>query len=156
MPRYAYDRLTALDSTFLTLERPNSYMHVASTQVFEMGPLRTPEGGLDAEKILRFTEASLHLIPRYRQKLAWIPIDPHPVWVDDDRFKIDYHVRHTSLPKPGNEAQLKRLSARIMQQHLDRRRPLWEMWLVEGLGSTLWNPLRSNSCADCSISRTSF
>ncbi len=133
MPNYAYDRPTALDSSFLTLERPNSYMHVASTQVFEIGPLRTAEGGLDAEKLVRFTEASLHLIPRYRQKLAWIPIDPHPVWVDDDRFNIDYHVRHTSLPKPGNEAQLKRLSARIMQQHLDRQRPLWEMWLVEGL-----------------------
>ena len=133
MPRYSYDRLTALDNSFLILERPNSYMHVASTQVFEMGPLRTRDGGLDAEKIVRFTEASLHLIPRYRQKLAWIPLDAHPVWVDDDRFSIDYHMRHTSLPKPGNEQQLKRLSARIMQQHLDRRRPLWEIWLVEGV-----------------------
>jgi WS/DGAT/MGAT family acyltransferase len=133
MARYGYDRLTALDNSFLVLEKPNSYMHVASTQIFEAGPLRRKEGGIDAERIKHATESLLHLIPRYRQKLAYVPLENSPVWIDDERFNIDYHVRHTSLPCPGTDDQLKRLSSRIMQQHLDRSRPLWEMWVVEGL-----------------------
>jgi len=133
MARYAYDRLTALDHSFLLLERPNAYMHVASTQIFEVGPLRTPEGGVDAQAIKDATAALLHEIPRYRQKLVKIPLEGRPVWVDDPTFSIDYHIRHTSLPRPGTDRQLKRLSARIMQQHLDRQRPLWEIWIVEGL-----------------------
>jgi diacylglycerol O-acyltransferase / wax synthase len=133
MPRYAYERLTALDNSFLLLEKPCSYMHVASTFLFDVGPLRRPEGGLDMEAVRSATEALLPRIPRYRQKLKYIPVENHPVWVDDDRFNLDYHLRHTALPKPGSIAQLKALSARIMQQHLDRSRPLWEMWLVEGV-----------------------
>jgi WS/DGAT/MGAT family acyltransferase len=133
MARFSYDRLTALDSSFLVLEKPNAYMHVASTQIHEAGPLETAAGGIDADAIRELTAASLHEIPRYRQKLSYVPLENHPVWVDDDRFNLDYHIRHTSLPKPGTEEQLKRLSARIMQQHLDRARPLWEMWIVEGL-----------------------
>ena len=133
MPRYAYDRLTALDNSFLILERPNAYMHVASTLIFEAGPLRQPDGGVDAEAVKRLTSSALHRIPRYRRKLAWAPVLGHPYWVDDPNFNIDYHIRHTSLPRPGTEEQLKRLSGRIMQQHLDRQRPLWEMWVVEGL-----------------------
>lgn len=133
MPRYAYDRLTALDNSFLVLEKPTAYMHVASTMVFEAGPLRRPDGGIDADAIRERVAAQLHRIPRYRQKLAWIPFENHAVWVDDDRFQIEYHVRHTSLPRPGTDEQLKRLSARIMQQHLDRERPLWEIWIIEGL-----------------------
>ncbi len=133
MPRYAYDRLTALDNSFLVLERPNAYMHVASTMIFEAGPLKRPDGGIDAEKIRAMIGASLHEIPRYRQRLAWIPFENHAVWVDDENFQLDYHVRHTSLPRPGSEEQLKRLSARVMQQHLDRARPLWEIWIVEGI-----------------------
>ncbi len=133
MARYAYDRLSALDNSFLALERLDAYMHVASTQIFEAGPLSTASGGIDAGAIKEMVESCLHLIPRYRQKLAWIPFQNHPVWVDDAQFKLDYHVRHTSLPRPGDDEQLKRLSARIMEQHLDRRRPLWEMWVVEGL-----------------------
>ena len=133
MARYAYDRLSALDNSFLILERPNAYMHVASTQILEAGPLRLPNGGIDSAAFKRLTAASLHLIPRYRQKLQFVPLEGHPVWIDDDRFNLDYHVRHTSLPRPGSDAQLKALSARIMQQPLDRSRPLWEMWVVEGL-----------------------
>jgi WS/DGAT/MGAT family acyltransferase len=133
MARYTYDRLTALDNSFLVLERPNAYMHVASTQVLEAGPLRKADGGIDADAFKRLTQASLHLIPRYRQKLQFIPLEDHAVWVDDPNFNIDYHIRHTSLPRPGTEAQLKALSARIMQQPLDRERPLWEIWVVEGL-----------------------
>jgi diacylglycerol O-acyltransferase len=133
VPSYAYDRLTALDNSFLQLERPNAYMHVASTMTFEAGPLAKPDGGIDVDRLRKMIESVLHMIPRYRQKLQYIPLTDQPVWVDDDRFNIDYHVRHTALPRPGNTAQLKALSARIMQQHLDRRRPLWEMWVVEGL-----------------------
>jgi WS/DGAT/MGAT family acyltransferase len=133
VPRYAYDRLTALDNSFLVLEKPTAYMHVASTMIFEAGPLRLPDGGIDADAIRERVGAQLHRIPRYRQRLAWIPFENHAVWVDDDRFQLDYHVRHTSLPRPGSDEQLKRLSARIMQQHLDRERPLWEIWIVEGL-----------------------
>jgi len=133
MPRYAYERLTALDNSFLVFERPNATMHVASTLIFEAGPLRRPDGGIDADALRALVGAQLHRIPRYRQKLAWIPFESHAVWVDDERFQLDYHVRHTSLPRPGSDEQLKRLSARIMQQPLDRARPLWEIWVVEGL-----------------------
>ena len=133
MPRYSYERLTALDNSFLLLERPNATMHVSSTGVFDAAPLRTPEGGIDIELIRRGIAASLHRIPRYRQKLAWIPVERQPVWVDDERFNLHYHVRHTSLPRPGDDEQLKQLSARVMAQRLDRARPLWEMWFVEGL-----------------------
>ena len=72
-------------------------------------------------------------IPRYRQRLAYVPLERHPVWVDDDHFQIDFHVRHTALPQPGDRRQLKRLSGRILSQRLDRTRPLWELWVVEGL-----------------------
>jgi len=133
VPRYAYERLTALDNSFLVLEKSTAYMHVASTQIYDAGPLRKKDGGIDFEAIKQAHASVLHLIPRYRQKLQWIPFQSHPVWVDDARFNLDYHLRHTSLPRPGSTEQLKRLSARIMEQHLDRARPLWETWVVEGL-----------------------
>jgi WS/DGAT/MGAT family acyltransferase len=133
MPRYSYERLSAQDNAFLVAETPTSHMHVAGTQIFEAGPLRTPDGGIDIAAIRRATEAVLHLIPRYRQRLKWIPFENHPVWVDDRQFNLDYHIRHTALPRPGTDEQLKRLSARIMAQQLDRARPLWETWVVEGL-----------------------
>jgi WS/DGAT/MGAT family acyltransferase len=128
-----YDRLTALDNSFLLLEKDTAYTHVASTQIFDAGPLRTEDGGIDFDAIKKAHAAVLHRIPRYRQVLEWVPFTNQPVWVDDEHFDLDYHLRHTSLPRPGGEQQLKRLSARIMQQHLDRKRPLWETWVVEGL-----------------------
>lgn len=128
-----YDRLTALDNSFLLLEKDTSYTHVASTQIYDAGPLRMEDGGIDFEAIKKAHAAVLHLIPRYRQVLQWVPFTNQPVWVDDEHFDLDFHLRHTSLPRPGGERQLKRLSARIMQQHLDRKRPLWETWVVEGL-----------------------
>jgi diacylglycerol O-acyltransferase len=133
MPGYWYDRLSALDNSFLLWEGPKSHMHVAGTSVYEAGPLRTPEGGIDVARVRAYVESRLHLIPRYRQVLRWVPLEGHPVWVDDDHFNIDYHVRHTALPRPGDERALKRLSGRIMSQQLDRSKPLWEMWIVEGL-----------------------
>ncbi len=133
MPRYGYDRLSAQDNSFLLFESHDVHMHVSSTLAFDTGPLRTEHGGVDVEAFKRTITASLHHIPRYRQRLAWIPLDRHAVWVDDPHFDLDYHVRHTALPRPGTPAQLKKLSARIMAQPLDRKRPLWETWVVEGL-----------------------
>ncbi len=128
-----YDRLSALDNSFLLFEKPNAYTHVASTQIFEVGPLRLEDGGIDFDAIKKAHAAILHRIPRYRQTLKWVPFTNQPVWVDDPHFDLDFHLRHTSLPHPGSERQLKRLSARIMQQHVDRAKPLWETWIVEGL-----------------------
>ena len=129
----SYHRLAALDNSFLVFERSNCHMHVASTAIFETGPLATPTGGVDIERVRAYIASRLHLIPRYRQRLhhAWF-LD-RPVWVDDDRFNLNYHVRHTSLPRPGDASQLKHLSARIMSQQLDRGKPLWELWIAEGL-----------------------
>jgi WS/DGAT/MGAT family acyltransferase len=133
MAKFYYDRLTFLDNSFLLAESSKTPMHIAGTASYDIGPLRTPEGGVDVERIRGYVESRLHLIPRYRQVLNYTPIEGHPVWIDDRDFNIDYHVRHTALPKPGDERQLKRLSGRIMSQQLDRSRPLWEMWIVEGL-----------------------
>ncbi len=128
-----YERLSFQDTTYLAMERGNSYMHIAAVQVFEAGSLTKPDGGIDIDRIRAYIAAKLHHVPRYRQRLAWIPLDGFPVWVDDDRFNIDFHVRHTSLPRPGGEAELKRLAARVFAQQLDRSKPLWELWVVEGL-----------------------
>ena len=128
-----YERLSPLDRTFLDLEYPEAHMHVAGVMVFDAGPLRTPDDGIDIEKVRKYVASRLHLIPRYRQRIARIPLENHPVWVDDDRFNLEYHVRHTALPRPGGDEQLKRLAARIVSQQLDRGKPLWELWIVEGL-----------------------
>ncbi|MEN8158639.1 MAG: wax ester/triacylglycerol synthase family O-acyltransferase [Myxococcota bacterium] len=133
MARYSYERLTALDHSFLFLERPNTPMHVGSVAIHELGALESREGGVDVELLRRGIAGVLHRIPRYRQRLDWVPIEGTPVWVDDEGFNLDYHVRHTSLPRPGDAEQLRQLTARVMAQRLDRSRPLWEMWVVEGL-----------------------
>lgn len=133
MPGYAYDRLSVVDNSFLAIEDPNSHQHVGAVTLFDTGPLPHPDGGIDIDRIRVYVASRLHLIPRYRQRLAPVPLGTRLVWVDDDHFNIQYHVRHTSLPRPGDERQLKRLVARIVSQQLDRAKPLWEMWIVEGL-----------------------
>jgi WS/DGAT/MGAT family acyltransferase len=130
-----YDRLSFLDSSFLMMETPTSPMHIAGCATFEAGPLQTAEGGIDIDEIRNYVASRLHLIPRYRQRLAHTPIGNHPVWVDDEHFDVDYHVRHSALPKPGGEHQLRRLAARLISQHLDRQKPLWEIWILEGLAN---------------------
>jgi WS/DGAT/MGAT family acyltransferase len=130
---YTFDRLSYEDNGLLAMETPTRPMHVTGTQIFRTGPLATEDGGVDVDSIRRLTESVLHRIPRYRQKLAWVPGESGAVWVDDPHFNLDYHMRHTRLPRPGSEEQLKRLAARIMEQPLDRSRPLWETWIVEGL-----------------------
>ena len=128
-----YDRLTALDASFLDLESQGVHMHVGSVGIFDPGPLVTEDGGVDFEQVLALTEAGLNRAPRFRQKLEVMPVTGHPVWVDDEHFNPIYHVRHTALPVPGDERRLKRLVGRIMSQKLDRGKPMWELWFVEGL-----------------------
>ncbi|MDP9227474.1 MAG: wax ester/triacylglycerol synthase family O-acyltransferase [Actinomycetota bacterium] len=122
-----HDRLTGLDSSFLHLEQDGAHMHVASTTLFE-GP---------APAYVEFRDhiqSRLHLVPRFRQKLRFVPFGQgRPVWVDDPHLNLSYHVRHSSLPPPGSEEQLRNLAARVFSQQLDRSKPLWELWLVEGL-----------------------
>jgi diacylglycerol O-acyltransferase / wax synthase len=121
------DRLSGLDASFLHMERAGAHMHVASTIVFD--------GSTPSHREFREHIASrLHLVPRFRQKLRFVPFDQgRPVWVDDPHLNLDYHVRLTALPAPGSEEQLRNLAARIFSQQLDRTKPLWELWLVEGL-----------------------
>jgi diacylglycerol O-acyltransferase len=121
------DRLTGLDSSFLHLERDSAHMHVGACTIFE-GP--TPAHDELVEAIV----TRLHLVPRYRQRLAFVPFEQgRPVWVDDPHFNPRYHVRDTALPRPGGEDELKRLAGRVFSQALDRSKPLWELWLIEGL-----------------------
>ena len=121
MTEPAYERLSALDNIFLLVENPKAYMHVGATHTFEAGPLKKPDGGIDADLIKSALEANLHRIPRYRQKLAYLSMENRPAWVDDDCFNIDYHIRHTSLPIPGNDSQLKELSALTFVRSSSRR-----------------------------------
>jgi diacylglycerol O-acyltransferase / wax synthase len=121
------DRLTGLDSSFLHLERDSTHMHVAACSVFA-GSAPT------YDELVEAIESRLQLVPRYRQRLAFVPLGQgRPVWVDDPHFNLRYHVRHTALPRPGGDGELKRLAGRVFSQALDRSRPLWELWLVEGL-----------------------
>jgi len=128
-----YERLSALDATFLEVEDHRAHMHVGAVALFESAPLTNADGATDMERIRRMIEVSLHRVPRYQQKLAYVPFFGNPVWVDDERFNLNYHVRHVRLPVPGDERQLKRLAGRIMSQQLDRGKPLWEMWLIDGV-----------------------
>jgi hypothetical protein len=115
-----YERLSAQDNTFLVFETPNSHLHVCGTSLYRAGPFQTASGGIDVAAYRKATQAVLHLVPRYRQKLRWIPFENHPVWVDDPDFNLEYHIRHTALPRPGGMQELKRLTARILDQPLDR------------------------------------
>jgi diacylglycerol O-acyltransferase len=120
------DRLTGLDSSFLHLEQGGAHMHVASTMVFE-GP--APH----YDDLLEHVRSRLHLVPRFRQRLRFVPFSQgRPVWVDDPHFNLRYHLRHTALPAPGSDEQLRILAARLFSQRLDRTKPLWEIWLVDG------------------------
>jgi len=121
------ERLTRLDASFLYLEEPDTPMHVGGVLILE-----APPGGVDA--LAALVEARLPLVPRYRQRVAEVPGHlANPVWVDDPDFDIAYHLRRNGLPRPGTEAQLLDLVSRLASRPLHRRRPLWEMYLVDGL-----------------------
>jgi WS/DGAT/MGAT family acyltransferase len=147
MAHYNYKRLSTQDNDFLLWETAALPMHTSSIQLFEAGDLANEPGGIDFERIKRATEFTLHRMPRYRQKLSWVPGGRQAVWVDDSRFNIDYHLRHISLPRPGNDAQLKRLASHIMEVPLDRSRPLWETWVIEGLeGGRFATIMKTHHC----------
>ncbi len=121
------DRLSSIDASFLTQEGSASHMHVGAVLIFEGPP---PSYG----DLLDHIRSRLHLVPRFRQKLAFPPLQMgRPFWVDDQHFHLEYHVRHSALPAPGSEDQLRRLAGRLFSQQLDRTKPLWELWLVQGL-----------------------
>jgi diacylglycerol O-acyltransferase / wax synthase len=121
------DRLSAIDASFLHQERRASHMHVGAVVLMDGPPP-------SREEFTRHIESRLHLVPRYRQKLAFPRFEMgRPFWIDDPRFNIDYHVRHTALPSPGSMEQLRGIAGRIFSQRLDRSKPLWEIWLVQGL-----------------------
>jgi diacylglycerol O-acyltransferase / wax synthase len=123
------DRLSSLDVSFLYLEEATTPMHVGGVSVFEL-----PTDGFDYDRLVSLIKRRIAFVPRYRQRVRWVPGRiASPVWVDDESFDLNYHVRRSALPKPGTDAQLRELTARLMSRPLDRNRPLWEMYLVEGL-----------------------
>ncbi|HWD64437.1 MAG TPA: wax ester/triacylglycerol synthase family O-acyltransferase [Solirubrobacteraceae bacterium] len=127
MAQQHLDRLTSIDASFLHQEGHNSHMHIGGVLVFEGPPP-------PFEDYLEHVRGRLHKVPRYRQKLATPPLETgRPLWVDDPCFNLEYHVRQTALPAPGTEEQLLLLTARIASQPLDRTKPLWESWMIEGL-----------------------
>ena len=126
------EKLSTLDAAFLEVEDAVSHMHIGSIGIFEGPPP-------DARELRAMVAAKLPLVPRYRQVVRTVPLDMgHPVWVDDQHFNLDYHLRRTALPSPGAGPELRRLVGRVMSQQLDRGRPLWEMWAVEGLEGDRW------------------
>ncbi|WP_067489583.1 WS/DGAT/MGAT family O-acyltransferase [Actinomadura hibisca] len=124
--------MSGLDASFYLLEDENTPLHVASVVVFE-GP--APSYG----DLVRQVIAKLPRVPRYRQRVRTVPLHlSRPVWADDPHFNILYHVRHTALPTPGTDEQLRNLAGRVLAQRLDPGKPLWEIWLVEGLAEDRW------------------
>lgn len=135
MANYAYERMGAQDASFLLFETPNEHMHLAWMWAFEPGPLSTPDGGVDIRRIRNHVASRLYLYPRFRQKLAYTPVEKHPVWVDDESFKIHYHVQHVAVPDPGDAARLWATTSALFSQPLDSSKPLWELWVIEGLAN---------------------
>ncbi|CAN5394067.1 hypothetical protein BH24ACT9_BH24ACT9_03340 [soil metagenome] len=123
------DRLSALDTSFLYLEEPTTPMHVGGLAIFQ-----SPEDGFDSGRIVDLVEQRLGVVPRYRQLVRSVPGHlANPVWVDEPDFDIEFHVRRSGLPKPGSDAALLQLVGRLMSRPLDRHRPLWELYVVDGL-----------------------
>jgi WS/DGAT/MGAT family acyltransferase len=126
------DWMSPMDASFLHIEGPNNPMHIGGVSIFE-GPAPP------FERFEQMVDSKLGLVPRYRQKVRFVPLGlGRPVWVEDPHFNLSYHLRHSALPRPGTEEVLRRTAARIFAQHLDRRKPLWEIWMVEGLSQHRW------------------
>jgi WS/DGAT/MGAT family acyltransferase len=124
--------MSAIDSSFLHIENDTTPMHIGGVSIFE-GPMP------DFEELRAMVAGKLGLVPRYRQKVRFVPLAAGaPIWVDDPHFSLDYHLRHTAIPRPGGEEELRSLAARVFSQHLDRGKPLWELWVVEGLQDGRW------------------
>jgi WS/DGAT/MGAT family acyltransferase len=126
------DWMSPMDASFLHIEGPDNPMHIGGVSIFE-GPAPP------FERLQEMVASKLGLVPRYRQKVRFVPLGlGRPVWVDDPHFNLSYHLRHSALPSPGTEEVLRKTAARIFAQHLDRRKPLWEIWMVEGLSENRW------------------
>ena len=124
------DRLSSLDVSFLYLEEPTTAMHVGGVSMLR----RPADGSFDYDRLVELISERIGLVPRYRQKVKRVPGHlGNPIWVDDQDFDVTYHVRRSALPKPGTPDQLRELVGRLMSRQLDRNRPLWEIYLVEGL-----------------------
>jgi diacylglycerol O-acyltransferase / wax synthase len=126
------DWMSPMDASFLHIENDVTPMHIGGVSIFEGPPP-------PFERVREMVEGKLASVPRYRQKVRFVPLGAgSPVWVNDPHFSLDYHVRHTAIPPPGTEEQLRKMAARVFSQHLDRARPLWELWMVEGLDDGRW------------------
>jgi WS/DGAT/MGAT family acyltransferase len=126
------DWMSPMDASFLHIETPMNPMHIGGVSIFE-GPAPP------FERLEEMVEGKLDLVPRYRQRVRFVPLGlGRPVWVDDPHFNLSYHLRHSALPPPGSDEQLRRTAARIFAQRLDRGKPLWEIWMLEGLGENRW------------------
>ena len=124
-------RLSGLDAAFLAIETPTAHMHVLSTAILDPS---TAPGPFDVDRVRDLLLERMHLLPPFRRRLVTVPFDLHnPLWVEDPDFDLDYHVRRTALPSPGGPRELAALTAEIAGRPLDRSRPLWELWYVEGL-----------------------
>ncbi|MEO0492225.1 MAG: wax ester/triacylglycerol synthase family O-acyltransferase [Actinomycetota bacterium] len=129
-----HDRLTAADAAFLRIETEHEPQHVGSLSILEGAPLRDPDGRIRLDELRAHIGGRLQRVPRLRQRVMEVPYSQgRPIWVDDDNFDVDYHVRLTALPKPGGEDQLLELMGRLQSLPLDRDRPLWELWFVDAL-----------------------
>ena len=126
------DKLSATDRVFFDIEGGALMMHLGAVLIFEGADLVSPVGALDSARLTRLLEAGIGDVPRFRQVVREVP-GLGAVWVDDARYRIDYHVRHAAIPQPGDDAQLMLMAGRVFAQPLDRRHPLWEVWLIEGL-----------------------
>jgi WS/DGAT/MGAT family acyltransferase len=126
------DWMSPMDASFLHIEGPNNPMHIGGVSIFE-GPAPP------FERLQEMVAGKLGRVPRYRQKVRFVPLGlGRPVWVDDPHFNLAYHLRHSALPAPGSDEQLRRTAARIFAQRLDRNKPLWEIWMLEGLDESRW------------------
>jgi diacylglycerol O-acyltransferase len=124
--------MSAIDSSFLHVENGNTPMHIGGVSIFEGPPP-------PFEDLRAMVAGKLDLVPRYRQKVRFVPLSAGPpTWIDDPHFSLDYHIRHTAIPAPGSEEQLRQMASRVFSQHLDRDKPLWELWTVEGLTEGRW------------------
>jgi diacylglycerol O-acyltransferase len=143
------DRLGPQDASFLYIENEFNHMHIASVAIFE-GP--APQ----QDEVERMISSKLDQVPRYRQVVRFVPLDlGRPVWCDDPHFNLRYHIRHTGLPEPGSEEQLRTMVGRVMSQQLDRAKPLWEIWVVEGLQDDRWALLsKTHHCMVDGVSGT--
>jgi WS/DGAT/MGAT family acyltransferase len=124
-------RLSAFDANFLYLESPTAHMHVGSLAIFDPS---TATGPWNADRVRRVYADRIHLVPQFRRRLAEVPLHlDHPRWVDDPEFDLNWHIRHIAVPPPGGHAELSTLAGELMATQLDRSRPLWEIWVIDGV-----------------------